>query len=1487
MKAPLTMPTKTWLRLWCAGLLALVLLAGAGSAADTSGNRIANGSFEETEVFPETHPYVKIMRDGGWTLDTPILDPKGWTPHPVLQQGEFKLLRDKAQAHSGETCVMLKGDLVWDELLEVKAGDRVTIQFWARAATPGQIAGVFYAYPQGRDALQQPEAVGTSWARYSCTFDIPAVLDGKPVTTVVPVLRSFTGALFDDVTVLVKQAGLEDLVTVQADQTRSSRYAFNGQFEDWQVLARLPAAWDLHAGVFPCRWLTEDRPDERGSLRRAAHDGVDRRRFGDYGLLLDGRLISEQILDGVFNKELRISVWARGAGGHLAVRVRLYGPPPAPVDHPTQLGRVIEADTGDDWQELTGTMLAYGNSVYGARLELIGIGVMLDNLRVTVAEKEKAETKEVFQPVMTIPVLRQGPTLAGGFDAAQWQGALEIHNGFMNMQTGNSVLRQTACCLASDGRMLFVCTTARVEGDLVATVQQRDGTVWADDSVEVYINPFYDRTKAPVRVYQFVVNANGAVYDHSVEVSIGQPPQPGWNCKGLEVKSERIGDDWVLLLAIPLSEVGIELDKPWGLNLCRTFQSPGENTSVTGGAYQDWKRMVACTISAAAPALAWGYTGNLRDGRLGASVTLANSAAAPQTYQVALAVSGQGLAERRQAQTVTVAPGGSQVVLVADDDQVLDQGQVTLQVADPQGRVWFDAALPIDRQEAVGILKKAAAAAAQPQRWRLEYYPAQGKVNIRLLQLANRRDLQVGKRFGTTHVCILKDDRVVLERTVAEPLVADNEGHLTFPFAPQEDGTYLVRATVADQDGDCMEFVAGTIEKQPMPWLGNSLGREPVIVPPFTPMRTHKLNVSCLGRDYDLGAAGLPAAITANGEPVLAGPITFVLEDDAGRHTARLRGAKLLERADDHVTFQGQAAFDRMELKLKGWAEYDGVIRYEVEMLPQGDVALKSLALELPVKDVTYLHAASGMRISTTLFAMTEPAAGEYRDPHVPLWAPGHVYRSTFDPFTLYLPAADGLVWSSLGITTPGVYGNFMPYIWIGNSRFGMCWFADGDRGWSHTPDTACLELVRQGAVTTLRVRCIAAPTARALPRRIVFGLLATPVKPHVVGGNNAIRVGISGFGLQFMERWSTTRLADYFLARNLKQTYNANGQSVLIYIANDLFNANDPAMASLKDEWCRSPRSADNHVGLLPMKAYGPDPSDYDSRAVCAVPSRVDYQIAGLDRCMREGALDGVYLDNSAPAPCTNLQHAGCGYIREDGHLQAGWHLFDTRDLIRRSAALSYQHKCHWPWWKIHSTSAMVAPCFTFADVCVDGEWGHDGKDFMDFFTLPYLEVFGAGASGLNPGWLPKLHGLEKEVKPTRTMLAACKLYDMYLYAHYCNVGVVQTFWDIEKAFGTTEKDCRFVGYWQPEAAAVAGLPVGVKSSYFVRPGKGALVYVSNFTTGPQNVTCRLDFARWDLGAFRVTDAESAQELSTAGGTLSLPVERHDFRLLLLEKQP
>jgi len=67
-------------------------------------------------------------------------------------------------------------------------------------------------------------------------------------------------------------------------------------------------------------------------------------------------------------------------------------------------------------------MLAFGNSVYSARLEMIGQGVVVDNVRVTVSEGKSAAKAKPFQPIVTILILKEAPRFSGGFSLRAVEG---------------------------------------------------------------------------------------------------------------------------------------------------------------------------------------------------------------------------------------------------------------------------------------------------------------------------------------------------------------------------------------------------------------------------------------------------------------------------------------------------------------------------------------------------------------------------------------------------------------------------------------------------------------------------------------------------------------------------------------------------------------------------------------------------------------------------------------------------------------------------------------------------------------------------------------------------------------------------------------------------------------------------------------------------------------------------------------------------------
>ena len=171
-----------------------------------------NGDFEEVEMFSTENSHFKSMTEKNWTLDKPLRVPKGWCPNSgSATEGVFRLTEDRALAHSGEVAIHLKGDCYQTLAIPARAGDKVTLTFWAKADAGSSVSGILYAYakessggpiPLG-DSLNFSGQVGAEWAELTHTFDIPAELNGKTVVEVNAALRSYTGATLDDVSVTI------------------------------------------------------------------------------------------------------------------------------------------------------------------------------------------------------------------------------------------------------------------------------------------------------------------------------------------------------------------------------------------------------------------------------------------------------------------------------------------------------------------------------------------------------------------------------------------------------------------------------------------------------------------------------------------------------------------------------------------------------------------------------------------------------------------------------------------------------------------------------------------------------------------------------------------------------------------------------------------------------------------------------------------------------------------------------------------------------------------------------------------------------------------------------------------------------------------------------------------------------------------------------------------------------------------------------------
>jgi hypothetical protein len=165
--------------------------------------------------------------------------------------------------------------------------------------------------------------------------------------------------------------------------------------------------------------------------------------------------------------------------------------------------------------------------------------------------------------------VKTAPAIDGKLDEAAWKQArpLKMRPVLGHGQVG----AQTRVLLLHDREHVYIGVRLyepKID-ELRRAQKGRDGRAYADDSVELWLQP-------KRRVYQFAVGAGGALYDASPQ------GQAGWNAKarsGVHVGAK----SWSLELAIPLSDLGVRPGSPgtWRANFYRS-RHPG------GGEYQAW-----------------------------------------------------------------------------------------------------------------------------------------------------------------------------------------------------------------------------------------------------------------------------------------------------------------------------------------------------------------------------------------------------------------------------------------------------------------------------------------------------------------------------------------------------------------------------------------------------------------------------------------------------------------------------------------------------------------------------------------------------------------------------------------------------------------------------------------------------------------------------------------------------------------------------------
>ncbi len=291
---------------------------------------------------------------------------------------------------------------------------------------------------------------------------------------------------------------------------------------------------------------------------------------------------------------------------------------------------------------------------------------------------------------------------------------------------------------------------------------------------------------------------------------------------------------------------------------------------------------------------------------------------------------------------------------------------------------------------------------------------------------------------------------------------------------PKLDGEYRIAVQVNGKQSPPQIF-----KRQRFAWEGNQLGVSNKVYPPFRPIQVKDKSVSVVCRDLTMNHFGLWDSVQAQGQEILAAPMTLQAMDEQGQALAWTAGQVTKTSAKPHLAeFTASATCPAVKIETLSAIEMDGMMKVSMKLVPvEGAVPLSRLSLTIPLKP----------KVARLMQEIGWHCRSGYTG-KIPALKPGGDGT---------LPT-QGPVWTSKQSTVPGWLNTFTCYVWLGGVSRGLCWFADNDKGWltAKNHDRPLQQILRSPEAVTLRVDLVNIPGKITKPTELVFGVQASPTKP-------------------------------------------------------------------------------------------------------------------------------------------------------------------------------------------------------------------------------------------------------------------------------------------------------------------------------------------------------------------------------------------------------
>ena len=973
--------------------------------------------------------------------------------------------------------------------------------------------------------------------------------------------------------------------------------------------------------------------------------------------------------------------------------------------------------------------------------------------------------------------------------------------------------RRARYFLTYDAETLYVAMQTELPpwGKIDGKVRRMVFEVFKDDHFEFHVNPHREPEDPDKAYYQFVGNCRDSFWNsqHTDQNPGFLPFNGDWTFKN-SVKDGW----WTWELSSPVAALGNARMVPgtvWGFKFVHCWHQPKAENFWPSGGYFDRLKYLHVTLDENAPVVRLEDFGNWWEGQFNVSLALSNPGKNPLPLKALLKLEGDGRDPQATEKNLALAAGAKETVRLSQPWQIEKEARLTIRVTSPDGsRVYFSDVRPFPKPPGTPLWV-ATVEKKEDVSFRAFFYPGVSRVRCEISFGGLKQASAV-----TRAVVTVKDPagKEVGKAEATRFIDGDAAPVIQLPTELAL-GQYQVELSLFTGDQQVAGPLKDGFEKKSFPFEGNRLGVSDKVLPPWTPLEVNQAEarIACWGREHALSANGLFAQVKTQEVELLARPAALV---------ARAGGAELPWKSDPlqwrtvaahEANFTGTASCDKLRATLSGHAEYDGMVKYELTLAPLGDGQVDSLDLVVPIRKevVTLMHGVSdGCRTN----------------------------------YGGIVPDGEGRVWDSTKVGNWSLTGTFIPYLWIGNERLGLCWWADKDQGWVRPKSRKepAIEVVRSGGEVRMVFHLFARPVRLDAPRKIVFAFEATPVRPKpswartasIYGHSNPHATGlrVQWFGstawalsgtdryknlpYTFMHLRPVDQACEDWLRKRMEQIH----QEGAIGLAYTDYRARNYSEETKYYAWEWS-----KYAASMP-KTQVAGASIAGGLEVNSCQSRLDYDLWCLNENMKLG-MDAWYFDEIQCTADRNVA-ADRGWLNGDGEVEGECSLFAMRDFLKRLYTLMIERGQKEPLIDMHMTSTAFAGPFAFATATFDYEYGQTDPDRRVLLLLG-LDGFRATAMGHQYGLVGTVINTERnspyirfgDWQPLRNWVGMQLLHDLNLQVNAHIGGIL-------KEFGYYEPDCRFIGYWEAQGKLYDVEPDNIKVSVFRRGNKALLVFLN-----------------------------------------------------------